>query len=79
MIDCPLVTIPLLFLQLFPSFLFCSETFPSGILTLDFALGGGIPKGRIVEVYLPLPVILSLLVSLDEFSCILEEFFTLFP
>nr|GME16726.1 DNA repair protein recA homolog 1, chloroplastic [Ipomoea batatas] len=29
------------------------ETFPSGILTLDFALGGGIPKGRIVEIYGP--------------------------
>lgn len=28
----------------------CSETFPSGCLTLDFALGGGLPKGRIVEV-----------------------------
>uniref|UniRef100_A0A7N0V999 RecA-like N-terminal domain-containing protein n=1 Tax=Kalanchoe fedtschenkoi TaxID=63787 RepID=A0A7N0V999_KALFE len=26
------------------------ETFPSGCLTLDFALGGGLPKGRIVEV-----------------------------
>uniref|UniRef100_A0A7C9AV41 Uncharacterized protein n=1 Tax=Opuntia streptacantha TaxID=393608 RepID=A0A7C9AV41_OPUST len=29
------------------------ETFPSGCLTLDFALGGGLPKGRIVEVYGP--------------------------
>ncbi|KAF8413473.1 hypothetical protein HHK36_001460 [Tetracentron sinense] len=29
------------------------ETFPSGILTLDFALGGGLPKGRIVEIYGP--------------------------
>ncbi|KAI5674596.1 hypothetical protein M9H77_14960 [Catharanthus roseus] len=29
------------------------ETFPSGCLTLDFALGGGIPKGRIVEIYGP--------------------------
>lgn len=28
----------------------CSETFPSGCLTLDFALGGGLPKGRVVEV-----------------------------
>lgn len=28
-----------------------SETFPSGCLTLDFALGGGLPKGRIVEVW----------------------------
>lgn len=28
----------------------CSETFPSGCLTLDFALGGGLPRGRIVEV-----------------------------
>lgn len=27
-----------------------SETFPSGCLTLDFALGGGLPKGRVVEV-----------------------------
>ncbi|KAJ1416715.1 P-loop containing nucleoside triphosphate hydrolase, partial [Sesbania bispinosa] len=26
------------------------ETFPSGCLTLDCALGGGLPKGRIVEV-----------------------------
>ncbi|XP_028953490.1 DNA repair protein recA homolog 1, chloroplastic-like [Malus domestica] len=25
------------------------ETFPSGCLTLDLALGGGLPKGRIVE------------------------------
>ncbi|MEY2979454.1 MAG: recombinase RecA [Prochlorotrichaceae cyanobacterium] len=29
------------------------ETFPSGSLTLDLALGGGFPKGRIVEVYGP--------------------------
>lgn len=29
------------------------ETFPSGSLSLDFALGGGVPKGRIVEVYGP--------------------------
>ncbi|VAI21539.1 unnamed protein product [Triticum turgidum subsp. durum] len=29
------------------------ETFPSGCLTLDFALGGGLPKGRVVEVYGP--------------------------
>ena len=28
-------------------------TFPSGALTLDAALGGGYPKGRIVEVYGP--------------------------
>ncbi|CAI0409844.1 unnamed protein product [Linum tenue] len=30
-----------------------SETFPSGCLTLDFALGGGLPRGRIVEIYGP--------------------------
>ncbi|OMO65834.1 hypothetical protein CCACVL1_21375 [Corchorus capsularis] len=29
------------------------ETFPSGCLTLDLALGGGLPRGRIVEVYGP--------------------------
>jgi len=29
------------------------ETFPSGSMSLDIALGGGIPKGRIVEVYGP--------------------------
>lgn len=29
------------------------ETFPSGCLTLDLALGGGLPKGRIVEIYGP--------------------------
>jgi recombination protein RecA len=29
------------------------ETIPSGALTLDLALGGGIPKGRIVEIYGP--------------------------
>ena len=28
-------------------------TFPSGALTLDMALGGGLPRGRIVEVYGP--------------------------
>ncbi|GJP35883.1 hypothetical protein CLOM_g20427 [Closterium sp. NIES-68] len=28
-----------------------SETFPSGALTLDIALGGGLPRGRIVEIY----------------------------
>lgn len=29
------------------------ETFPSGILTLDLALSGGLPRGRIVEIYGP--------------------------
>jgi recombination protein RecA len=29
------------------------ETFPSGSLSLDLALGGGIPRGRIVEIYGP--------------------------
>nr|BAF46292.1 DNA recombination protein RecA, chloroplast [Chlamydomonas reinhardtii] len=29
------------------------ETFPSGSLTLDAALGGGYPRGRIIEVYGP--------------------------
>ncbi|KAK4484900.1 hypothetical protein RD792_007501 [Penstemon davidsonii] len=36
-----------------PVELWCRETFPSGCLTLDFALGGGLPRGRIVEVYGP--------------------------
>ena len=27
----------------------CRETIPSGALTLDIALGGGFPKGRIIE------------------------------
>jgi len=30
-----------------------AETIPSGALTLDLALGGGIPKGRIIEIYGP--------------------------
>lgn len=29
------------------------ETFSSGSLSLDYALGGGIPKGRIIEIYGP--------------------------
>lgn len=29
------------------------ETFPTGSVSLDIALGGGIPKGRIVEIYGP--------------------------
>jgi len=29
------------------------ETFPTGALSLDIALGGGIPKGRVVEIYGP--------------------------
>ncbi|NJN31339.1 MAG: recombinase RecA [Synechococcales cyanobacterium RM1_1_8] len=29
------------------------ETTPTGALTLDLALGGGIPKGRVVEIYGP--------------------------
>eukprot|EP00475_Leptophrys_vorax_P029066 TRINITY_DN42441_c0_g1_i1.p1 TRINITY_DN42441_c0_g1~~TRINITY_DN42441_c0_g1_i1.p1 ORF type:complete len:517 (-),score=26.19 TRINITY_DN42441_c0_g1_i1:208-1758(-) len=28
-----------------------AETFPSGSLNLDIALGGGLPRGRIVEIY----------------------------
>ncbi|MEM6251918.1 MAG: recombinase RecA [Cyanobacteria bacterium P01_D01_bin.156] len=29
------------------------ETIPSGAMTLDLALGGGIPRGRIIEIYGP--------------------------
>jgi recombination protein RecA len=29
------------------------ETFPTGALTLDLALGGGLPKGRVIEIYGP--------------------------
>ncbi len=29
------------------------ETIPSGALTLDLALGGGLPRGRVVEIYGP--------------------------
>ena len=29
------------------------ETISSGALTLDVALGGGLPKGRIIEIYGP--------------------------
>lgn len=29
------------------------ETFPSGSVSLDIALGGGVPRGRIVEIYGP--------------------------
>lgn len=29
------------------------ETFPSGALSLDLAMGGGYPKGRIIEIYGP--------------------------
>ncbi|MEI6427777.1 MAG: recombinase RecA [Pseudanabaena sp. ELA607] len=29
------------------------ETIPTGALTLDLALGGGLPKGRVIEVYGP--------------------------
>lgn len=33
--------------------LYSSQTSPSGALTLDLALGGGYPKGRVVEIYGP--------------------------
>ncbi|MEL6454148.1 MAG: recombinase RecA, partial [Cyanobacteria bacterium J06623_5] len=29
------------------------ETIPTGALTLDMALGGGLPKGRVIEIYGP--------------------------
>jgi recombination protein RecA len=29
------------------------ETIPTGSLSLDIALGGGVPKGRVIEVYGP--------------------------
>jgi recombination protein RecA len=29
------------------------ETIPTGALSLDLALGGGIPRGRVVEIYGP--------------------------
>ena len=29
------------------------ETIPTGSVSLDLALGGGIPKGRVIEVYGP--------------------------
>jgi len=29
------------------------ETIPTGALSLDIALGGGIPKGRVIEIYGP--------------------------
>lgn len=45
-------------------FSFSSETFPSGCLTLDFALGGGLPKGRIVEV-----IYLQFLLFCTSFWC----------
>ncbi len=29
------------------------EMIPTGIITLDMALGGGIPRGRVIEIYGP--------------------------
>lgn len=29
------------------------ETIPTGALTLDLALGGGLPQGRVIEIYGP--------------------------
>ena len=37
----------------------CSENHPSGALTLDIALGGGFPKGRIIEVPSSIPASLE--------------------
>ena len=54
----------------------CREVIPSGALTLDIALGGGFPKGRIIEVPTSLQVpptqTLITAVILQEFSFKLE-------